>query len=232
MITTSLMITAFAFFTNSRKDICLNMKAGRFFQISGIILAIHYIVSSAFFFIIRYDGSYKYFGGYRYIPAYTVFVLQGLVVAYSCIAIIIAKPDSRNLKAQLQILRKLIRYVGILFPLIFIFDLVRYFFPPLWNILPEERLILTPLCFSILNLYLIKYTQFTFRLNPRPPSLFPNLSRRESEVAQLLCAGKRYRDIADELHISMATVQTHVTRIYEKTGVNRKEELIIQNNIN
>ena len=52
-----------------------------------------------------------------------------------------------------------------------------------------------------------------------------DLSPREREVAALLAAGSTYRDIADRLFISLATVKTHVDRIYKKTGAANKTEL-------
>lgn len=51
------------------------------------------------------------------------------------------------------------------------------------------------------------------------------LSKRETEVALRLCQGKSYKEIADELHISVRTVDTHVQNIFRNTGVNRKIDL-------
>jgi non-specific serine/threonine protein kinase len=45
------------------------------------------------------------------------------------------------------------------------------------------------------------------------------LSPRELEVARLLVAGKTDREIGDALFISRRTVESHVARIFEKTGV-------------
>jgi DNA-binding CsgD family transcriptional regulator len=51
------------------------------------------------------------------------------------------------------------------------------------------------------------------------------LSPREREVASLLLEGFSYKEIADRLSVSMATVKTHVNRIYDKTGAGNKIEL-------
>lgn len=51
------------------------------------------------------------------------------------------------------------------------------------------------------------------------------LSKRETEVALLLSAGKAYKEISAGLFISMSTTQTHVGRIYTKLGINNKTEL-------
>lgn len=45
------------------------------------------------------------------------------------------------------------------------------------------------------------------------------LSAREIEVIRLVAAGNTNATIAAELHISQATVKTHLVRIYEKYGV-------------
>ena len=51
------------------------------------------------------------------------------------------------------------------------------------------------------------------------------LSVREREVAALLARGASYRDIAVSLYVSVATIQTHMTRIYAKLSVSNKVEL-------
>lgn len=52
------------------------------------------------------------------------------------------------------------------------------------------------------------------------------ISPRESQVLKLLVMGKTYIQIAQELFISLATVKTHINRIYKKAGVASKVELI------
>ena len=51
------------------------------------------------------------------------------------------------------------------------------------------------------------------------------LSRRESEIAVLICRGYSNREIADDLMISETTVKKHVSNIFEKTEISRREEL-------
>jgi DNA-binding NarL/FixJ family response regulator len=48
---------------------------------------------------------------------------------------------------------------------------------------------------------------------------FDNLSVRERQVAALLARGRRNREIAEELVISLATVKDHVHSILTKTGL-------------
>lgn len=52
-----------------------------------------------------------------------------------------------------------------------------------------------------------------------------NLSSREKEVLQKLISGLKYEEIAEALHISLATVRTHIQNIYNKMGINSKAEL-------
>ena len=53
-----------------------------------------------------------------------------------------------------------------------------------------------------------------------------NLSQRESEIADLLVQGLRYREIADRLFISEWTVKNHVRNIYKKLSIDRRSKLI------
>jgi two-component system invasion response regulator UvrY len=50
-------------------------------------------------------------------------------------------------------------------------------------------------------------------------SPFDTLSPRELEVAMLLTQGLRQEDIAKRLNLSAKTINTHKTRLFEKTGV-------------
>lgn len=52
------------------------------------------------------------------------------------------------------------------------------------------------------------------------------LSNRENEILQLLSKGLLYKEIADELSISTATVRQHIHKIYEKLHVQNRTEAI------
>lgn len=52
------------------------------------------------------------------------------------------------------------------------------------------------------------------------------LSNRESEILRLLAQGRSSAYIAEEQFVSVNTVNTHVKRIYEKTGVHSRQELL------
>ena len=52
-----------------------------------------------------------------------------------------------------------------------------------------------------------------------------HLTRRESEVAQLAATGMTNREIADELVVSIRTVENHLQRAYDKLGVGSRDAL-------
>ena len=52
------------------------------------------------------------------------------------------------------------------------------------------------------------------------------ISRREEEVIRQLCEGKTNKEISDDLFISLQTVKDHVYRIYQKTDVKNRVQLI------
>jgi DNA-binding CsgD family transcriptional regulator len=48
------------------------------------------------------------------------------------------------------------------------------------------------------------------------------LTKRELEIASLLCAGKPYKEIALDLAISVSTVKNHISSILRKTGAKNR----------
>jgi two-component system response regulator NreC len=64
------------------------------------------------------------------------------------------------------------------------------------------------------------------RQTPNPESsAFSLLSQREREVVQLLAEGNTAKEIANELHVSIKTVETHRTNIMAKLNIHRLAEL-------
>ena len=53
------------------------------------------------------------------------------------------------------------------------------------------------------------------------------LSIREKEILQMLVSGTSNRQIADKIHVSVATVETHRTNIFQKLGIHSLPELIL-----
>jgi len=64
------------------------------------------------------------------------------------------------------------------------------------------------------------------QMNFKKACIDAGLSNRETEIAWMLCLGKTYKGIGELLYISVRTVDTHVQRIFYKTGVRRKIELM------
>lgn len=64
-----------------------------------------------------------------------------------------------------------------------------------------------------------------FHVNPNSP-----LTRRETEILQLISEGKTYTQISEELFISKETAKTHIKNIYSKLQVNSKSEAIAKAN--
>jgi len=65
-----------------------------------------------------------------------------------------------------------------------------------------------------------------FRNNQKQTEAIEILSTRENEVLQLLTKGLLYKEIADQLSISVATVRQHIHHIYEKLHVQNRTEAI------
>jgi DNA-binding CsgD family transcriptional regulator len=58
-----------------------------------------------------------------------------------------------------------------------------------------------------------------------PAPAYPdNLTAREVEVLRLLAVGRTNREVADELVLSIRTVERHIANIYAKIGVSRRVE--------
>jgi DNA-binding CsgD family transcriptional regulator len=60
----------------------------------------------------------------------------------------------------------------------------------------------------------------------RAPTLVP-LTDREREIAVLAASGLPSRAIADQLYLSVRTVDNHLARIYDKLGVTSRADLAV-----
>lgn len=71
-----------------------------------------------------------------------------------------------------------------------------------------------------------------FRLAGSPAALpvsnSLSLSRRELELLQLIAKGSSYSSCADVMHISLATVQTHIRNMYRKLEVSNQRQAIVK----
>ncbi len=62
----------------------------------------------------------------------------------------------------------------------------------------------------------------------QPSSEMDKLTKREQEILALLAKGKRYKEIVDELNLSLSTVRTHLAHIYEKLHVQSRTEATVK----
>ena len=60
------------------------------------------------------------------------------------------------------------------------------------------------------------------------PGAMGELSKRENEVLRLLAKGFLYKEISDQLDISMSTVRTHIHAVYEKLHVQTRTEAVLK----
>jgi DNA-binding NarL/FixJ family response regulator len=61
---------------------------------------------------------------------------------------------------------------------------------------------------------------------PQPGESAENLPDRQRQVLDGLAAGKTYKQIADEMDMSIHTVRTYIRRIYEKLHVHSRTEAV------
>jgi DNA-binding NarL/FixJ family response regulator len=69
-----------------------------------------------------------------------------------------------------------------------------------------------------------KVVQSFAKVEARPD--FQTLSPREQSVLDLLAKGYLYKEIAEELKLSLTTVDTYVRRVYDKLQVNSRSQAI------
>lgn len=79
--------------------------------------------------------------------------------------------------------------------------------------------------------YLEKHSPVPFLQTVSPRDLSPfladfKISKREEEVIRELCAGKSNKEIGQALFISLQTVKDHIYRVYQKTNVRNRVQLI------
>jgi len=66
----------------------------------------------------------------------------------------------------------------------------------------------------------------SFKQNPPAGQVTEELSPREIEVLECLTRGFVYKEIAEHLEISYATVRTHVERVYQKLHVRSRSQAV------
>lgn len=74
-------------------------------------------------------------------------------------------------------------------------------------------------------------TQFFREVQPDTKTANPELEmlgEREGQILKMLATGRHYKEIADQLEISIDTVRTHIRRIYRKLQVNSRTDAVVK----
>lgn len=66
----------------------------------------------------------------------------------------------------------------------------------------------------------------SFNAIPEKNQELEKLSTREQEILNLLSKGFRYKEIADKLNVSVETIRTHISNIYQKLQVNSRTDAL------
>jgi RNA polymerase sigma factor (sigma-70 family) len=67
-----------------------------------------------------------------------------------------------------------------------------------------------------------------FRQIKQPSSEVEKLTKREQEILALLAQGFLYKEIADQLGISLSTVRAHLHTVYEKLHVQSRTQAVVK----
>ena len=221
---------------DSRPELSLGIRLTPLFKWSGLAMFAQYLISGAWFYAKEYDGGRAlYFDGHRVLPALIVFALVSLASLYVAFAFYSAR-DTLPARERRALRHIAIVVAAFVLPMIAI-DELRFLLPSLWSLYPRDDGFVLPLFFACTSLSCLEYVR-CFSGSGTVADVhsgnttdsrnrFANipLSPREREVASLLLDGLTYQEIGERLFISLATVKTHVDRIYKKTGAGNKMEL-------
>jgi DNA-binding NarL/FixJ family response regulator len=67
-----------------------------------------------------------------------------------------------------------------------------------------------------------------FQQIKKPQSEMEQLTKREQEILALLAKGFLYKEIADQLGITLSTVRAHLHTVYEKLHVQSRTEAVVK----
>lgn len=101
----------------------------------------------------------------------------------------------------------------------------------LFTLFTQAAMSIAYLFFMIMNILSIIFLSYFLRFNNNSLNVQIDITKgfeltpREIEVFHLLNRGLSYKDIANELAISVATVKTHLNKIYKKTDTKSRFEL-------
>lgn len=243
----------YVYYTKSRRKVFLNIAIFNFNYQLIIIMAIMYSVTKMsvliklndilcyflsftllhFIFSViktKYNRVIKilFFIYILILSIITLFFTRVENIIYSTLALVMILSVLVSVESFKRPKGKIGGLINILFiPIIFFFD----FFPQINPLAAYYKLHIksNSILFILFNITLIVALKKEFWNKVRDYNKIKNdynLTNREIDVFKLLLTGRSYKKIGDDLNISLSTVKTHSTRIYNKTACSNKVELI------
>lgn len=156
---------------------------------------------------------------------YVVTIFLGLSLTFSMLLLSLTKPE--KLVAHRQ---KIDRYLAVAFLVIIPLSLLGNFVADLQSIRLHTGFTLPAVFIVLAGSKIVDDVQRLGLFRTAPPALSARLeayalTNRENEVARLLLKGATYKDISEQLFISLPTVKTHASNIYRKCQVKSRAEL-------
>ena len=81
---------------------------------------------------------------------------------------------------------------------------------------------------SPMSMHIARKVVNHFQQIKKPSSEMEKLTKREQEILALLAKGFLYKEIADQLGISLSTVRAHLHTVYEKLHVQSRTEAVVK----
>ena len=81
---------------------------------------------------------------------------------------------------------------------------------------------------SPMSMHIARKVVNHFQQIKKPSSEMEKLTKREMEILALLAKGFLYKEIADQLGISLSTVRAHLHTVYEKLHVQSRTEAVVK----
>lgn len=81
---------------------------------------------------------------------------------------------------------------------------------------------------SPMSMHIARKVVSHFQQIKQPSSDMEKLTKRELEILALLAKGFFYKEIADQLGISLSTVRAHLHNVYEKLHVQSRTEAVVK----
>ncbi len=93
----------------------------------------------------------------------------------------------------------------------------------------KNRLLLSMILNIIFFAVIVFFSIFVYiKKKNKKLKITEELSKQEYKIKEFIVDGKSNKEIAEELFISLNTVKTHITNIYNKLNVSNRRELIVK----